>query len=243
MQIEAVFRAARSFDAALDLLAENVVTLGFDAVDYAFMPRARGRDGAWNAPEIVARNFPPHWTRGWSRYASEDPYLCTCYQRNLPLDWNEVKGAAWLSNTQRQAITFIDDLGFLDGITVPIHLPGGSFAFVSALSRPRQGAWRAQQEAMKEKLFILAHAFHAGVDRQARIASQERSVTISPRELDVLRHAASGLNAPATARIIHRSVETIRRQRKSAMSKLGSHTIAQAIALAISMDLLDEPVR
>ena len=241
MHIEAAFRAAPSFDKALDLLAEEIATLGFDAVDYAFMPLARSRDGGWNAPEIVSRNFPPHWTRGWSRYSREDPYLCSCYRRNLPLDWNEVKGAGWLSDTQKQAIAFIDDLGFLDGITVPIHLPGGSFAFVSGLSRPRQGVWRAEQDAMKEKLFVLAHTFHAVVGRQVRISGRDRSATLSPRESDVLRHAASGLSAPATARVIHRSMETVRHQRKSAMSKLGAHTIAQAVARAISLGLLDEP--
>ena len=241
MQLEAAFRNARSFDHALDLLAEEAAALGFDGVDYAYMPRARKCDGSWNAPEIVSRNFPPRWNRGWSRYASADPYLCSCYQRNLPLDWNEVKGAAWLSETQKQAISYIDGLGFLDGITVPIHLPGGSFAFISAVSHPHLGTWRACELPVREKLFVLAHTFHASVARHSGIAVAERATSLSPREREVLRHAAAGLSAPATARGIHRSAETVRRQRKSAMSKLGAHTIAQAVARAIAMGLIDQP--
>jgi DNA-binding CsgD family transcriptional regulator len=33
-------------------------------------------------------------------------------------------------------------------------------------------------------------------------------------------------------------VETVRRQRKSAMEKLGAHSIAQAVALAMRLELI-----
>ncbi|MBI5614900.1 MAG: LuxR family transcriptional regulator [Gammaproteobacteria bacterium] len=237
MEIEAAFRAAPSFDAALDLLAEHAAQLGFDAVDYAYMPRARRDDGGWHAPSIRARNFPPRWDEGWVRYAARDPYLCTCYQRTLPLDWNVVKGAAWLSSMQRNAIAYIDGLGFLDGITVPIHAPGGGFAFVSGLARPRCGAWRAHEAAMQEKLFVLAHAFHAALGPHGTAPTPTARLT--PRECEVLRHAAAGRSAPATARHVHRSVETIRKQRKSAIEKLGAHTLPQAVARALALDLLE----
>jgi DNA-binding CsgD family transcriptional regulator len=243
VQIEALFHATRSFDFALDRLADEARALGFDGVDYAYMPRARGPGGDWHAPDIVSRNFPPRWTRGWARYAREDPYLWTCYRRTLPLDWNDVKSAGWLSDTQRQAIAFIDGLGFLDGITVPIHLPGGSFAFVSALSHRREGAWRAAQAPATEKLFVLAHAFHAAVADHVTSTGQGLAPAISRREREILAHAARGLSAPATARAVQRSVETVRRQRKSAMAKLGAPTITAAVARAIALGLVEAPAR
>jgi LuxR family transcriptional regulator len=239
VQSESWSCAAPSFDRALDRLAEEASALGFDAVDYAFMPRARTPDGGFSAPDIESRNLPPNWKPGWSRYCREDPYLWTCYRRNLPLDWDEVKGAAWLSDTQKQAIAYIDGLGFLDGITVPIHLAGGSFAFVSGMARPRHGVWRAQQASTTEKLFVLAHTFHAAVARHVGGARGEHPVALAPRECDVLHHAARGLSAPETARLMHRSVETVRRQRKSAMDKLGAHTIAHAVARAVSLSLIE----
>ena len=49
---EAIFRDARSFEYALDLLVDETASLGFDAVDYAFMPAARNGEGGWNAPNI-----------------------------------------------------------------------------------------------------------------------------------------------------------------------------------------------
>ena len=155
MHAESLFRSTPGLDAALDLLADEVGAIGFDAVDYGFMPRIRDNDGRWSAPDIVARNLPAEWELGWSRYSRDDPYLWSCYRRNLPLDWDEVKSAGWLSTMQKQAIAYIDELGFGDGVTVPIHLPGGSFAFVSALAKPRQGAWRAHKAQMTERLFFL----------------------------------------------------------------------------------------
>ena len=240
MQFEAVSRHAYSFDRALDHLAEEVSAVGFDGVGYAFMPQLRTRDGGWSAPDIASRNLPPRWKLGWSRYCRQDPYLWSCYRRTLPLDWNEVKGASWLNDTQRQAIAYIDDLGFLDGITVPIHLGGGSFAFVSAVSRPRHGVWRAQQQYTEEKLFVLAHRFHATVARHVGPSGQECPIALSRRECEVLHHAADGLSVTETARLLHRAAETVRRQRKSAISKLAARTITQAVARATSLGLIDQ---
>lgn len=239
MHAESLFQGVPGMDAALDLLADEVGALGFDAVDYGFMPRIRDSDGRWRAPDIVARNLPAQWQLGWSRYSRDDPYLWSCYQRNLPLDWDEVKAAGWLSTTQKQAIAYVEELGFGDGVTVPIHLPGGSFAFVSALAKPHQGAWRAQKAQMTERLFFLAHSFHAAVAPHVEPPAMTKTM-LSPREREVLRHAANGLSAPETARATHRSVETVRRQRKSAMRKLEARNIAQAIARASATGLLED---
>jgi DNA-binding NarL/FixJ family response regulator len=63
------------------------------------------------------------------------------------------------------------------------------------------------------------------------------------KECEILAFAAQGLSAPATARSVCRSVETVRRQRKSAMEKLGAHTMAQAIALAMRQGVIAMPAR
>ena len=155
------FQDARTFDAALDRLAHAVGGLGFDAVDYGFMPRARTYDGRYHAPTIVSRNFPQRWWRGWARYLRDDPLLYAAYPRNLPIDWEEVEDAPWLSAEQRQAFGYIRDHGFGSGVTVPIHLPDGAFAFVTAASRDGEATWRAATPDVSDRLLVLAHAFHA----------------------------------------------------------------------------------
>lgn len=232
------FHAAGNFDSALDRLAEAAQQLGFDAVDYGFMPQARTLDGRYHAPRIAWRNWPSRWTAGWARYSRDDPFLYAGYPRTLPLDWREVIGASWLSGPQKEALAYVGDIGYLDGMTVPIHLPAGAFAFVTAVSHSTQGRWRAHQSEVRDALFVMAHDFHAAVAPRFGFASAPRAVALSAREREVLVLAASGLSAPDSARRAQRSVETVRRQRKSAMDKLGAHTIAQAVAQALRLGLI-----
>ncbi|MGH8519200.1 MAG: helix-turn-helix transcriptional regulator [Panacagrimonas sp.] len=235
------FHSARSFDVALDRLAEATHALGFDAVDYGFMAKARTHDGRYNAPDIAWRNWPTRIAAGWSRYCRVDPFLCAGYPRTLPLDWQQVKGASWLSPIQQEALSYVEGIGIGDGLTVPIHLPEGAFAFVTAVTHGGHDTWRARQAQVTDELFVMAHEFHAAI--APRFGFKQRAapqgIRLSPREREVLSLAAAGLSAPESARRAHRSVETVRRQRKSAMEKLGAHSIAQAVALAMSLALLD----
>lgn len=238
------FHGARNFDAALDRLVEAVQDLGFDAVDYGFMPRARTPDGRYHRPEIAWRNWPARWTDGWARHSNEDPFLHAGYPRTLPLDWREVTAAPGLSGPQKEALEYVDRIGFpLDGLTIPIHLPDGAFAFVSAVSHASEGRWRAQQAEVRDSLFVMAHHFHAAVAPRFGLGRPrgERHGELSIREREILSFAAQGLSAPQTARRVCRSVETVRRQRKSAMEKLGAHTTPQAVALAMQRGLIAMP--
>ncbi|MCB1021596.1 MAG: LuxR family transcriptional regulator [Acidobacteria bacterium] len=229
------FAAARTFDAALDRLADATQALGFDAVNYGYLPRARAADGGYHAPTVVGRNFPRRWLRGWTPYLREDPLIHASYPRTLPLDWKDVEGASWLMPIHRQAFDFIRVLGFGDGVTVPIHLPDNGFAFVTVAARAESGVWRTRKTEVLERLLVIAHAFQdsqaSGSGPTSRVP---RGSVLSAREQVVLACAAIGLNAPETAERIHRSVETVRIQRKSAMRKLGAHTIAQAVARAVN---------
>lgn len=237
----ASFHSARSFDAALDRLAEATHAMGFDAVDYGFMPKARTQDGRYNAPDIAWRNWPARFASGWSRYSRVDPFLYAGYPRTLPLDWQQVKGASWLSPIQKEALSYVEDIGICDGLTVPIHLPDGAFAFVTAVTHEGHDTWRTRQSQVTDALFVMAHEFHAAISPRFGIRQNTvtRDLRLSPREREVLSLAATGLSAPGSARRVHRSVETVRRQRKSAMEKLGAHSIAQAVALAMRVGLLD----
>jgi DNA-binding CsgD family transcriptional regulator len=172
------------------------------------------------------------------RYSREDPFLYAGYPRTLPLDWREVIGASWLSAPQKEALAYVEGIGYLDGMTVPIHLPEGAFAFVTAVSHATEGRWRANQAAVRDALFVMAHDFHAAVAPRFGFKSTPRDVALSAREREVLMLAATGLSAPECALRVHRSVETVRRQRKSAMDKLGAHTIAQAVAQALRLGLI-----
>jgi len=230
----------RSFVTALDRLAEATDALGFDTVDYGFMPQVRAADGRYHAPTIVARNLPQRWRRGWTPFLREDPLLYGAYPRTLPLDWQEIEHAAWLTPLQRKAFDFLRALGICNGVTVPIHLPDNAFAFVTVACRDKEGTWRAQKKQVLDRLFVLAHDFHAEHGgRTSAPLRQPPNCCLSARERVVLEHAAAGLSAPEIALRIKRSVETVRAQRKSAMRKLNARTTAQAVARAVDAAIIE----
>ena len=231
---------ARSFDEALDTLAEQVARLGFDGVDYAYLPRARSADGSWIAPDIKGRNLPRGWRAGWAYFGGQDPYYRSAFYSDGPVDWDDVKTAPWLSQTQQDSIDYIADaMGFADGITVPVHLANGRFAFVSAAAR-RRFNWRKNRTHVEHELLVMAHSFHAAVaPRFLRHVNPPAMLDLKPREILCLQWAARGMNAPETAAQIHRSVETVRFHLKNAMAKLQARTIAHAVAQATLTGLID----
>jgi LuxR family transcriptional regulator len=232
--------ASRSFDAALDLLAEEALGLGLDGVDYAFLPSIHLLTGGWARGPIFARNFPLRWQAGWMRHGRFDPILPLTYRRGLPVDWQVVKGHPGLTDAQRAALAFLESgMGFPGGITVPIHLPGNRFAFVSGVSRRAGADWAALSAASMVPLMALAHTFHHIVATHFPPPTGNDTLRLTRRELECLQFAANGCSAPATARLLNRSVDTVRRHLKHAMAKLGARTIAQSVAIGASCGLLD----
>jgi LuxR family transcriptional regulator len=232
--------ASCTFDAALDLLAEEALGLGLDGVDYAFLPSMHLLTGEWARGPIFARNFPSRWQAGWMRFGRFDPILPLTYHRGLPVDWQVVRGCAGLSDAQRAALAFLESgMGFPGGITVPIHLPGNRFAFVSGVSRRAGADWAALSAAAMVPLMALAHTFHHVVATRFPPLAAADTLRLTRRELECLQFAANGRSAPATARLLNRSVDTVRRHLKNAMAKLGARTIAHSVAIGASCGLLD----
>ena len=226
--------------AALDLLAEETLGLGLDGVDYAFLPSIRLLTGGWARGPIFARNFPSRWQAGWMKHGLFDPILPLTYRRGLPVDWQAVRGNLPLSDEQRAALEFLESgMGFPGGITVPIHLPGNRFAFVSGVSRRAGQEWTALSAATMVPLMALAHTFHHIVATRFPAVVGTPPLRLTRREIECLQFAANGNSAPATARLLNRSVDTVRRHLKSAMAKLGAKTIAQSVAIGASCGLLD----
>lgn len=227
-----------SFEAALDVLAENVRGLGFIAVDYANLSAAQVLDGSWAASPIFERNFPLGWQRSWRVHGRFDALLPHCYHSGLPVDWQDYRRRAALDQGQLRAFACLDDLGFPGGLSIPIHLPANRFAFISAVSGETGERWETLCKKSRTPLTVLAHGFHHLLAERGLSTEQPASVRLTRREVECLHHAARGYSAPATARQINRSVETVRRHLKDAMSKLGARTIAQAVAIAVACGLL-----
>jgi len=234
---------ADCFDQSLDILWDIVGGLGFTQVLYAYQPfSARQIDGQWVPLRLNVRNFPNGWYREWQRFEAHDPYYHACFDQTLPFEWSEVQHSESLNPVEREAWQYLADFGLCRGITIPLHLPAGRFAVVSAIVDRSDANWSHIRECSRDTLFRLTHVFHDSVHRKGFESQIDvvEPVRLSAREKECLQWAAAGKTSPETALIINRSAETVRLHMKNAMFKLNVHNRAHAISKATRLGLLDQ---
>lgn len=230
------------FDEAMDVLQDAGQTLGLPLVDYASMPSARRVDGTWVPPQMATRNFPDGWDRNYERHRPHDPYFHASYAQSMVLDWAEVRAdREAMTAHERDCLDYISDAGLLGGVTIPIHMSGSRFAFVSLLEPPNRGSEGVRCTRVANTAFLIAHLFHSEMHSRFRMAEAAELTELSTRERQCLSWSAEGRTVDDIAVILGLSPETVRIYLKRAMRKLSSLNRTHAVAKAISLGLIDAP--
>ena len=94
-----------------------------------------------------------------------------------------------------------------------------------------------------KKLIAVIRQVHAGKKRipsevAARLAEHLGEEDLTPREMDVLRHAANGNRNRDIAEKLFISEETVKVHIKHIMEKLGANDRTQAVAVALSRGII-----
>ncbi len=232
---------ATDFSEALDILMELTGDLGFTQVLYAYLPvRPQLPAGEWLPLKLNVRNFPNDWEGGWKQFMTVDPYYRACFDGTLPIDWADVQASEQLNASQRAACAYLGDFGLSRGITVPVHLPFGRFAVMSAIVDRTCTVWEDMRDRTREPLFRLMHIF-TKVIRDSHFEDQIEvvgCVKLTPRELECLRWASAGKTSGEISTILDRSLETVRLHIKNAIAKLDATNRSQAVAKAVHMGLI-----
>ncbi|MBT6442770.1 MAG: LuxR family transcriptional regulator [Alphaproteobacteria bacterium] len=232
---------AESFDEALDFLSDFTEDMGYTQVLYAYQPFSpRLPDGDWIPLKLNVRNFPAGWEREWEAFGSFDPYYRACFEGTLPIDWTDIQGREHLHPLERQAWRYLADMGLGNGCTIPVHLPGGRFAVVSAILERSDRDWEGLLDDTRDTLFQLTHLFHETIQKKGfeKLLKPSQRARLSPRERECLTWSAAGKTSPEIAVIIDRSVETVRLHLKNTNRKLGASNRAHAIAKAMQLGLM-----
>lgn len=230
-----------SFDAAMDALAEAAFEAGFPMVDYSYLPAARLSCGDWMAPPLSTRGFPQAWDRKWDRHRRHDAYYHACFEGYRIVDWSTIKRRRNLSAPEKDSVSYLDDQQIVSGVTIPVHLPGGRFAFISGASTIQTDYSGARAEA----LLSITHYFYRTIsvtfDNPFRDSSRLRgqSQLLSSQELQALTWAAKGKTADDISCILRKSPDTVRAQLKRAITKLNATNCAHAVAKAVYLELVD----
>lgn len=232
---------AETFKESLDVLADVTLRMGFTQALYGYIPTIpRQRDGNWTPLKLNVRHFPEGWEEGWQPFMAVDPYYRACFSGTDPIDWTDVQHSDSLSCSQLKACEFLGDYGLSRGITVPVHLPFGRFAVMSAIADRNCRNWHVLKTDAREPLFRLMHTFtrmifQRGLETQIEVPKQ---VTLTKREQECMRWAALGKTSSEIGIILDRSAETVRLHIKNSIAKLNATNRAQAVANALDLGLI-----
>jgi LuxR family transcriptional regulator len=229
-------------DEAMDVLQDVASALGFPLVDYACIPCARRADGSWLPPPLRTRNFPSRWDVEWDRYRADDPYYHASFRGTEIIDWADVQQKAdQLSPAERDCLSYIADKGLGHGLTIPFHMAGSRFGFLSVIGDSTTDDWDLRAAETKGLLLLVAHYFHNTVSARFSPFRLQPVEELSPREAECLSWCAQGKTIEDVAAILGLSGETVRIYMKRVSRKLNAVNRAHAVAKACFLGLIDPP--
>ncbi|RMD49536.1 MAG: LuxR family transcriptional regulator [Alphaproteobacteria bacterium] len=185
-----------------------------------------------------AVTYPPEWVARYLEcdYARLDPVVQGALRHFRPIDWRALD---WSGRGVRGFLAEARAAGVAaQGLTVPLHGPGGHFALFSVNADASDGAWDDFVDRHHADLVLMAHYLNEKALELDRAEGTPRLPQLSPREADVLRLLGLGLNRSAAAERLGISEHTLRVYLESARRKLGARNTVHAVALGIARGLI-----
>jgi DNA-binding CsgD family transcriptional regulator len=176
---------------------------------------------------FVRTTYKAEWVLRYvlNRYLEIDPVVVRGFRVDAPFFWDELE-----YRTDRE-MAFLKDAranGVPEcGYCVPIHDRRGLRALMTIAGDGPAPAWRAKIGSIAGELSTIAGILH----RKALVAMNivDTRPHLSRRELECLNWTAKGKDAASISDIVGLSEHTVRDYLKSARTKLGCATIAQAV--------------
>jgi DNA-binding CsgD family transcriptional regulator len=166
-----------------------------------------------------------------------DPAFGACFRRLLPLDWSEVRNT---DDTTRTIHEIASHYGIgKQGISFPIRDPGLGQAMFSVNFDCADSQWIDVRKELVTVFHLFGHFFHLRLKELVAGQTKKLRPELTPREREVMIWAAEGKTAWETAALLGISERAVRLYSENAMAKLGAHSKAQAVAVAIRNGLLE----
>lgn len=194
--------------------------------------------GTGDPNPILLLTYEPDWVRRYTErnYFRIDPVVACGRCGFLPLDWTDVdRGPPDALRFFKEAESY--GVG-RNGLTIPIRGPAGERALLSITSNMPARSWRdLRLEYMREFQFI-APFLHDQAVRLAGLRLPTLRRQLSPRESETLQLTACGFAPKQIAADLHLSATAVRLYLQSARLKLECSTLNQAIAKAVSLEII-----
>lgn len=216
--------ACATIDAVKALFKQRIAVLGYTASACgAFLPTDMGPE-----THFFFQDWPPDWIELYVRrnFLAADYTVAEARRRIAPFTWLEAKAVRTLSRAEQDIWDTAGEWGWTDGLSVPIHGPGGYFGLVAMAGkeRPMPPALRGELH----QLAFLTHERCRALTRLAPVINPRAALT--HRELECIRWVAAGKTDWEIADLLGVSQTTVRTHIDQARRKFGARTRAQTVA-------------
>jgi len=183
---------------------------------------------------VLASTWPNEWMSQWfsHNYVSVDPVVNQILARNDPVRWSETRGVN--DEAGARVLDEATEFRLKDGFALPIYSRDG---FVVGISMGTdQYDLSKQDEAC---LHLASLYFHAKLERlRAKGTPPRRGPRLTPRERECLSWVAAGKTDWEISQILSIAEQTVHEYVQNALIKLNATTRAQAVAIAITSQLI-----
>lgn len=189
----------------------------------------------------ILTTYPDSWREHYvgQGYAQCDPVLLESARTTLPYLWGAPGGFPSLTRVQRTLMAEAREAGIRSGLAIPVHQTGrrpSSLHIASDLS-PRDFAALVGEHT--HLLHLLALYFHTTLQALTPAPRIGAIKPLSPQEEACLLWAARGKSHDAIATILKIARSTVGFHLANAQRKLLAGSLAQAIAKAAALGLID----
>lgn len=216
--------ACVTIDEVKDYFKQRIAIHGYTASACgAFLPTDKGPE-----THFFFQDWPPEWIELYTRrnFVAADYTVAEARRRIAPFTWLEAKAERILSRAEQDIWDTAAEWGWTDGLSIPIHGPGGYFGLVAMA-----GKEQPMPPALRGELHQLAFLTHERCRTLAGLPPvADPQVVLTHRELECIRWVAAGKTDVEIAGLLGMSQTTARTHIDKARRKLGAKTRSQAVA-------------
>jgi len=225
---------AQGADQVLAALGTQVTRLGFEWFTYEMVLSPTNQHDAFSST-----NFPTLWIDQYARqrYTRDDPVISHAMRMSRPFLWDEIRRHPHLTLRQKTIFNEAADVGLTAGAIVPLHGPGPIKAYVSVTSNMPDDRFAQLFARCRHELLLLATYAHAQLVKLG-VGAPMTSLSLSPREIEVMTWTALGYSAWDIAEKLSISAHTVKEHIDRSKEKLGAKNKTHAASICISQGLV-----
>ncbi len=231
-ELTAILAGAGTLATARDAFRRFAVRAGVGCHAYASF-------AAGGSIRYLDTTYPEPWITRYHamNYRAIDPVVARARCTLTPFDWGFLAGLP-LAPAQRRLFDEAAQFGLGDGYTIPFEPRDGGFALLCLAFETSQCLRQAL--ATHPGLPGIGRCYHAAVDRLTASRRDEDGQRLSSEECRSLKGIAAGESLWQIATALGLPEANVGRLLRTARTKIGARTTAEAVAIAEQSGLLTE---